>query len=174
MNNEKSIINNETDYSNKLATIEKITELISICDNIYTQFTDITQKEEEKNKQFKEEYKEYTYKKHWGTKFEISIRNKSYNTITCDNLNTFKTAINDGNLKEVDALTIYLNLDFKRGKGLDLEEHENEFKITFKPYDIKLLRKSNHNDQDINQIENVLKDTISKFPESNTIFCDKN
>ena len=171
--NEKSIINNEYDNSNILPAIEYITYLAEYCDGVYKQFIKMTEEDEEKNKQFKQEYKEYNYKKNYGASFEISIREKSYNNINCEDIQTFKTAIADGNLKSVNGLDIKLDLDFKRGKGDNLEEHDNSFSILFKPYEIKFARKSNHNDGQMNQIENNINEILKKFPIANSIFCDK-
>ena len=57
--NKKNIVNNEYDYSNILPTIDNITYLVAFCDNIYNQFLKLIEADEEKNKPFKEEYKEY-------------------------------------------------------------------------------------------------------------------
>ena len=54
--NEKSIINNEYDYSNILPAIEYITYLAEYCDGVYKQFIKMTEEDEEKNKQYKQEY----------------------------------------------------------------------------------------------------------------------
>lgn len=51
------------------------------CDQFYKQFIKMSEDDEEKNKQFKLEYKEYMYKKNYGTNFEIYIREKTYNNI---------------------------------------------------------------------------------------------
>lgn len=169
----KAIINNEYDYSNVLPSIDYISYLVEYCDGVYRQFIKLTEEEEEKNKQFKSEYKEYNYKKNYGAKFEISVMEKSYNRIQCEDVQTFKTAIINGNLKSVLSLYIKMCIDFKRGRGNNLEEHENSFSINFKPYEITFTRTSNHNDADMNQIENNIKEILNRFPVANCIFCDK-
>lgn len=169
----KTIINNEYDYSNMLPAIEYITYLVEYCDGIYKNFIKMTEDDEEKNKKFKSEYKEYKYKRNYGTEFEINILEKTYNNIRCEDIQTFKTAVADGNLKNVNGLKISLILDFQRGLGPKLESHDNSFAIIFEPYQIKFARKSNHNDAEMNQIESNIKEIINKFPVANSIFCDK-
>ena len=64
-------------------------------------------------------------------------------------------------------------MDFRRGRESNLEEHENTFIIKFEPYDITFARKSNYNDQIMNQIEDQINQILQKFPIANSIFCNK-
>ena len=66
-----------------------------------------------------------------------------------------------------------MNIDFARGKGESLDTNENSFVISFKPYEIKFKRKSNHNDPEMNQIEESINAIMRQLPVSNTIFCTK-
>ena len=129
--------------------------------------------DEEKNKQFKPEYKQYTYKKNYGTRFEIYIREKTYNNISCKDLVEFESAVKDGNLKNINSMEIKMDLDFRRGNGNNLEDHENSFTVKFEPYKIIFARKSNYIDQEINQVESAIKQILDKFPKVNSIFCTK-
>ena len=167
------VINNEYDFSNIVPTIESVIYLVEYCDNILNKFLELVAEDEEKNKQYKDEYRTYNFKKVYGQYLNIYIREKTYNNVTCENLKTFLSAINDGNLKNVNGLDIKLSLNFSRGKGRDLVEHENSFDIIFKPYEIKFARKSNHNENMMNQIENNINEILNKFPKINTIFCSK-
>ena len=168
-----SVINNTYDYSNIIPTVECIRYLVQYCDNVYKKFVNLMEEDTKKNEQFKEEFKNYNYKKSYGDLFEIYIREKSYNTTTCKDFATFESAVSNGHLKNVSSLEIRLELDYKRGKCYELKEHENEFIVKFKPYEITFVRKSNHNEESMNQIENIIKDILSKFPISNSIFCTK-
>lgn len=170
---ETSLINNEYDYSTILPTVEAISYLVQYCDNVFKQFTALVEEDEKKNEQFKQEFKNYNYKKTYGERFEVYIREKNYNTITCKDFSSFQSAVNDGNLKNVSSLEIKIDMDFKRGNGNDLKEHENSFTITFKPYDIKFIRKSNHNELNMNKTEKEIIEILNKFQASNTIFCSK-
>lgn len=170
---EPSVKNNEYDYSTIIATPEAITYLVQYCDSTYKKFVALIDEDEKRNEQFKQEFKNYNYKKNYGERFEVYIREKNYNTITCKNLIAFQSAVNDGNLTNVSSLEIRMNLDFKRGKGNDLTDHENSFIIIFKPYEITFTRKSSHNEVKMNQIENGIKDILNKFQTVNTIFCTK-
>lgn len=173
MNENMVVINNEFDYSNCLPTVECVSYLVKYMYEIYEKFLNLIIEDEEKNKQFKYEYKEWTYKKSYGEKFEVYIREKTYNNITCKDYNSFASAISDGNLKNVTSLTIKLDLDFKRGVGDNLTEYENSFCVDFEPYNTIFARKSNNIDSNINQIENNIKMILEKFPTVNTIFCTK-
>ncbi len=169
----KVVVNNEYDYSNILPTVEAISYLVKYCDEMNKHLKRLVEVDEEKNKQFKPEYKEFMYKKSYGQQFEILIREKSYNNITCKDYSQFMSAVNGGNLNRVSGMDIKLCMDFHRGKGDHTEEHENSFLITFKPYEITFIRKSNHNDPNMNQVEQQIKDILNKFPVANCIFCNK-
>ena len=170
----KAVINNEFDYSNIVANVEAITYLVQYCDSMEKQLKKLIEEDEEKNKRFKNEYKDYMYKKTYSERFEVYIRSKSYqNSITCNDYESFVSAVKDGNLKNVSGLDIKLDLDFERGKGDNLDKHENSFKIVFNPYDITFTRISNHNDPSMNQIETQINDILKRFQVVNTIFCTK-
>ena len=66
-----------------------------------------------------------------------------------------------------------MDLDFRRGNGDDLIEHENSFKVIFKPYEITFARKSNHNELKMNQIEYNINNILKQFTVANSIFCTK-
>lgn len=169
----KEIINNEYDYSNALITIENLSYLIQYCDQLYKQLTSLILEDEEKNKPLKLEYRNYTYKKSYNQDFEIYIRGKGYNQITCKDYETFASAVKNKTLVNVNEIHIKLALFFRRGKESALEEHENDFIISIKPYDITLMRKANYRDPSMDLIENQLKSILNQFPVANTIFCDK-
>ena len=59
--NKISIVNNEYDYSNIIPVIDNVTYLVAFCDSIYNNFLKLIANDEEKNKPFKEEYKEYNF-----------------------------------------------------------------------------------------------------------------
>lgn len=171
---DKEIISKEYDFSNILPTVEYVSLLVKYCDGLYNQLIKLCEEDEERNKSFKPEYQNYTYKKYFGNYFEIYINGETVSGISCKDYEQFESAVKGGSLKNVRRVKIDLKLNFKRGNGNNLEEHENEFMITFSPYDIKFIRKSNHNDQNMNQIEQQIIDILNKFPISNCIFCDKN
>lgn len=168
-----NIINNEYDYSNIIASIEGVTYLIQYCDNVYKQFLKLIEDDEKRNEPLKYEFQNYAYKKNFGNHFEIYIREKSFNNITCKDFESFKTAVNNGDLKSINSLEIKLDLDYKKGKNANLINHENSFTIIFKPYEIIFARKSNFNEVNMNQIENDINEIMKKFPTVNSIFCTK-
>lgn len=170
---DKVVINNEYDYSNIVPTVDSVSYLVQYCDNLYKKLIKLIEEDEEKNKMFKTEYKEYMYKKTYCPEFEVYIREKTYNNITCKDYETFISAVKDGNLNEVNEVEIKLYMNFKRGKGEQLDEHENSFIVIFKPYDIKFARKSNYDDPNMNQIEQEINNILKQFPVANSIFCNK-
>lgn len=103
----------------------------------------------------------------------IKIRQKNYNTISCKNYDSFIEAVKNGQVSNIESLEIHLVLDYKRGKIDNLNSYENDFNITFKPYQISFIRKANHQEIEMNQIENNLNEILKKFPVTNTIFCSK-
>lgn len=169
----QAVINNEFDYSNVVPTVEMILYLVQYCDQVYNQLTKLVKDDEEKNKQFKSEYKEWNYKKSYGQSFEVFIREKNYNNITCKDYSQFVSAVNGGNLNEISGMYIKLCMDFFRGKGENTVEHENSFTMSFKPYEITFTRKSNYNDPSMNKIEEQINSIFKHFPVANSIFCTK-
>lgn len=170
---DETVINNEYDYSNIVPTVENITYIIQYCAQIYSHFLKLIAEDENKNEKLKYEFKNYNYKKSYGEGFEVKVRQKNYNTISCKTYSSFIGAVNSGQLLNVDSLEISLNLNYKRGKNDSFKNHENSFNITFKPYDIRLVRKANYKETDMELIENNLNEMLKKFPIANTIFCFK-
>lgn len=83
------------------------------------------------------------------------------------------SAVRDGNLDYVDSVEIKLDMDFERGVGNDCDKHENSFTIIFEPYNIIFARKSNHNDSNMNKIEEQINSILKQFPVANSIFVIK-
>lgn len=169
----ETAISNEYDYSNVIPTAQNIGNLVQYCDAIYNQLLNLIEEDEKKNIQLKEEYRNYTWKKSYNMNFEVSIKQKNYNNISCKNHSSYQDALNSGQVNHLTSLVIDTNLSFKRGEGMKLQEHQNSFKIVFKPYEISFLRKSNYNDPHMNQIEENIKSILNKFETVNTIFCSK-
>ena len=168
-----TIINNEYNYSNIIPTTDVVFQLVKYFDSLYKHFQKLIEEDEEKNKKLVPEYQEFLYKDTYSFDFEVNITSKSINTICCKDLDQFISAVNGGNLNNIYALKIELNLDFGRGKGNNIENHKNKFKISFKPYEIIFIRKSNYNDQSMTEIEEMTKKALASFPVSNTIFYSK-
>lgn len=171
--NNKKIINNSFDYSNAIMTVEYVTYLVQYLDGLYNQLQGLIKEDKTKNEKLKSEYRNYRYKTSFSDRFRIYISLKGYNNITCEDLETFKAAIKDGNLKNVSFLEIKLELNYKTGKENELIDLDNEFIISLKPYEIVFNRKSNNNDVKMNQIENNINEILKKIPTANTIFCTK-
>lgn len=170
---ETVIINNEYDYSNVVPLIECVSYLVQYCDSVYRQFMVLVEEDAKRNEQLKYDYQNYDYKKSYRDSFQVYIREKSYNNITCKDFASFQSAIKDGNVKNINSLEIKLDLYYGRGKNNSLVEYENSFTVIFKPYEITFARKSNHNEANMNQIEITIKDILNKFPVTNSIFCTK-
>lgn len=98
---------------------------------------------------------------------------KNFNTVSCNDFISFQSVVNAGNLNNINSLEIKLEINFMRGKINEFVEYQNSFDIVFKPYDIKFIRVSNHNELKMNQVENYIKSILNKFQVVNTIFCSK-
>lgn len=172
--NEKSVINNEYDYSNIIPLIDYITYLVRYCDDTLKQLKRLFAEDEERNKALKYEYKDYTFKACYGDRCEVYISGKDYNgIITCKDLESFNSAVSNGNLNNISKLKIVLDLDYERGSKGNMEKHENSFSIIFEPYNIKFKRSSNFKDDMMDMVENDINNMLRKFPVMNTIFCTK-
>ena len=169
----ETVINNEFDYSNIIATADEISPLVQYCEQLYNQLMELNQEDEIKNRKLKYEFREHDYEKHIGMSFEINTMDKNYNIITYKSYRAYLEAANSGQIKEVSSLEIDLRLNYRRGKGERLEDYNNSFKITFKPYDIKFRRQSNHDESNINQMEETIRKILDNYPVANTIFCTK-
>ena len=173
---EKEIeISREYDYSNSVPEVQFISFLAQYCDSYYKQLIKMCEEDEEKNTKLKSEYRNFQYKKSFGSKFEVAIKEKgnSISNLSCKTYDSFVEAVNSGHLNNVESVVITLDLSFKRGKDMSTKEHENLFKISFKPYNIVFTRKSNYADSNMDQIENVINEILKKFKVQNTIFCTK-
>ena len=76
-------------------------------------------------------------------------------------------------LKNVSKLIISLNIDFYRGTNDNKQIHENSFKISFEPYNIKFIRKSNIKDEEMDMIENNIRRILDSFKVQDSIFYSK-
>lgn len=159
-NDIETIINKEYDYSNSIIDEKSIEYLVSYCESVYNQFNNLINEDEKRNEKLKHEFKNYNYKNTYTKNYEIRIREKEHSTTRLKNYETFCEYIKTKK-RNIEQLEIELNLNYKRGTNLSYKEHENIFKISFKPYDIKFTRKSNYNEQIMNQVEeNINKNSI--------------
>ena len=174
-NNEvkETVINNEYDYSNVVASAENIGYLVKYCENVYKQLLYLFKVEEDKNEKLKSEFKNYLYRKSYNDKFEVTIRDRNYKSFGCKSYEAYIEALKSNQIQSVESLEIILELGYKRGGEFDGETYENKFKISFKPYNIIFTRNSNHNEIDMNNIETNINEILKKFEVANTIFCTK-
>ncbi len=174
MNEElETVINNEYDYSTIIPSAEAIGYIIQYCENLYNQFSQLVTSDEQKNETLKLEYKNYEYGRHFKSEFTVTIKQRGLNNIICKNYNAYLDAVRSGNVNNLNGLDIIMDLSYKRGAYQNTVEHRNDFKVIFRPYDIKFIRKSNHNEGNMNQIENAINGILKQFPTANSIFCSK-
>lgn len=172
-NEEELVINNEYDYSNIIPTEDKIIKIVEFCDQMYNNYLHLIEEDEKQNEKLKYEYQNYNFKNCYGMELEIKINSKNYNNISCKGYKAFLEIVSNNQLKNIDSLEIKLNLDYKKGKNNNLKEHQNSFNITFKPYEITFIRKSNYNEDTMNRIERIINKLLKEFSIANTIFCSK-
>lgn len=168
-----SSIDNKFDYSNIIPKIEDIRRLAEYCFKVYEDFKNKCDVEEEKNKQFKPEYKNYECTQMFSTGCEIRYMDNNYKTTNFKDYESFISSVNNENITNVMSLEINLCLDYKKGPGSNLVEHKNSFDIKFKPYEIIFSRKADFNELAMNNIENNINDIMNSFNSANTIFCTK-
>lgn len=167
-------LKNEYDYSNAVIEKNNLLFLVQYLDGLNKQLVKLTEEDEENNKKFKNEYREYNYKKSYKQGLNIYVRFANYTqNITCNDYEKFSSSVSNGLVKNIESMDIELDLSFFRGHGEDLSEHENSFKITIKPYKIEFIRISNYDDELIDQIENQINNIMNKFSKINSIFCSK-
>ena len=53
----ETTINNESDYSNIIASVDNIAYIVQYCDNVYSQFQQLVAEDEQKNERLKYEFK---------------------------------------------------------------------------------------------------------------------
>ena len=174
MNEElETAINNEYDYSNIIASGEAVAYIVKYCETLFNQFNALIANDEKKNEMLKYEFKNYEYAKHFKSEFTVTIKQRGLNNIICKNYNAYMEALNSGNINNLNGMDIIMDLSYKRGANSELKEHRNDFKIIFRPYDIRFIRKSNHNEVNMNQIEDSINAMLKQFPVANTIFFNK-
>ena len=165
-------INREYDYSNIVPEIDKVQLLVEYCSKVYENFIKLVDEDEAKNEKIKYEFKNYTYKRHFGEEFSVTIYHE-YNHVDCKNYQSFMELVSSNQVSNINRLDIELDINFKRGTGDNLETYENKYKISFKPYDIKFIRNSNRKDEEFETIEDNIKKILNVFKQQNSIFYSK-
>lgn len=174
MNEDKEMtVNNVYDYSNAIVTEEEIAYLVQYLDHTYNQLVELINEDEKRNEKLKYELQNYTYKESFGKALSITVYNKNYSNVTCNNYASFMELINNKQLRNVGHINIQMDLNYRRGNNNNLVSHNNSFKIVFKPYDISFVRQSNFQEEEMDQIENYINQVLKSFPVANTIFCYK-
>lgn len=163
-------VNHEYLYPNVLVVREYVENLAGFCYKAYRALSKKVTEEEEKNEPLKYEHREYDYKKSYGMRFKIYIWTNNSGSLEYDSDDALRTAAANGRLNDVSSLKIEMDLDFGRGKEGAIEEHKNEFVISFRPYDIKFVRNSNYNDPEMDDLEKQIVNLMEDFPATKTIF----
>lgn len=174
---DEKIINPRYDYSNIIPNKEYVKVLTQYCFAVYNQLLKMFDEDQKKNERLKSEYKNFEYLKHYSTGIEISVKERAkegqYIGSSYD-FNDYKSFIDYIDRKPtLTSLKIELNLSFKRGGEYKTTEYTNVFIISFEPYNIIFSRKSNHEDKNMDQIEQYIKSVLDKFSTVDTIFYSK-
>ena len=169
---EKNIINGY-DYSNIIPTNEYISMLVQYCEKVSNQYLQLINQDEEKNEKLKYDFKYYQYGKIYGTGLNVVIFDKSFQRIEYQNFLSYSQAVQNRQVNNINSMEVRLNINFKRGQSGKTKEHNNEFIVKFKPYEIKFTRKSNFDDNMMNQVEKDINELLRSFPTVDTIFCTK-
>lgn len=143
----------EFDYSNVLPTTTNVGEIIKYLEQIYIKYGKMAENE-------KEDY---------ILDYDIKIKGLFSEKIECKNYEDYISNVESGYLNKIDSIEIKLILNYIEDK----EEYRNEFTISIKPYDIKFNRNSNHNEDNMNEIELSINNLFKRLLVINTIFYTK-
>lgn len=175
--NDEKVINPRYDYSNIIPNKEYVKVLAQYCFAVYNQLLKMFEEDQKKNERLKSEYKSFEYMKHYSTGIEIIVRERVKEgqfTGSSFAFKDYKSFVDYIDRKTgLDSLKIKLDLSFKRGGEFKNIEHINVFTISFEPYNIIFSRKSNHEDESMDQIEQYIKSVLDKFSTVDTIFYSK-
>lgn len=162
----------EYDFSKTIPYRENILQVIEYMDKVYNMLENLIKEDEEKNKKYSSEYKNYMYKKNYNKEFSITI---FYKDAKINNLTSYEqlySGLMSGILKGISKINIKLNMSFNRGNDSLLEEHIHEFKLNIKPYEITLSRNSNVSDDEANEVFNAIFNMMNKMDKVDTIFTE--
>lgn len=169
-------ISNKYDYSNIIVNAENVGLLIQGCEALYNQLMNLINEDEKRNEMLKYELRNYNYKKNYNTGFNVNAIDKERGyrgMLEFDSYEKYNKAVQDKLIIGIEKLTITLNLSYKAGHNDSLVEYSNEFIMIFEPYNIRFERKSNHDEEYMNQVEEYINKMFNIFPVQNTIFCTK-
>ncbi len=152
-NDEEENILHEFDYSNVLPTTNSVGEIIKYVEQIYINYKKMISKDNNE----------------YNINYEINIKGLFSDNIECKNYEDYVSNVESGYINKIDSLEIKLILNYIE----DSEEYNNEFTVSIKPYDIKFNRISNHNEENMNEIEKSINNLFKRLPVANTIFYTK-
>ena len=165
-----SPVNHEHLYPNLLPVREYVENLASFCERAYKVLEKKADEDEQKNASIEYSQQEYVYKKSFGAGFKVHLYTNANVSLDYETADSLLAASRDGRLNDVSMLVIRLDLDFSRGKNNAFEDHNNEFEISFRPFDVKFLRNSNYVDPDMDKLEDEIVKILEDFPFMKTIF----
>ena len=170
-----SPINHEYFFPNILAVREYVENLVAFCDGARRTLQKNIDEDERKNESVELSQRKYDYKKLYdgATNLRIFVYDNSGSSSNYDGESAFRAAASSGRLNDIAHLDIDLTLSFGRGIGNEIDAHKNVFSISFKPYDIKLVRDSNFSDPEMDALEEQLIKMMEDFPTAKTIFTAK-
>ena len=167
----KDIIENTYNFSDTIITVEVIDYIAKYFQSIIDYYEKLFIEDEQKNEKLKYDFQNYSYKKSYNTGLDITIGSKEYSSIHCNNYNSFKQMINENKAKNLGFFNIELSINYKSGNNNNLIEHNNNFSIKMKPYDIIFKCSSNNSDSEMNNVEEyIINEIFNKIPHVPTIF----
>ena len=169
LENQSSMVNSVFDFSNALVDTNNLLPLVQYYYGIYMQYIKLAEEDAQRNEKLKYDYQKFECSKRWF-KFKIRTLTNDYNNAEYNTLADFNYAVTNGKIRDISLLEIELTLDFSTGTNNNKIDYDNEFVITFKPYDIKFKRKSNKNIQTMQEIEDYTISLLQSFNKQTTIF----
>lgn len=167
------IVNHTYSFNNAVPMLDYVMDVCRYLDTCYRELEKMSDEDEKKNEDLKHEYRVYSHKKAFSTRFSIYCYSNVQRSIPTSSSYAELERLRDaGFLKQLSNMTIELNYDFEVGKNNELETHHNEIELKFKPYEITLTRVSDHADAEVDQIEATTKRKMDEFVSYETIFGD--
>ena len=163
----KKLINEKNDFSNSLINKDVIKYIIDYCFKNYQNLNQLVKDDEERNERLQYNLRRYSYKKHYSSCCEVTIKYNDERRIVLDNLEQIKDVI----FNNINRLRIVLDLSYRctsdEGEEID---RLNRFIFNFEPSNIYFTREANYSEPNIEEINNSFKQLFSQIPSYETIF----
>ena len=149
-------VNHEYNMSTLIPNLENINKVIDCFHSYFEKF----------NSLLLERSHELNLEKTYSTGLGVYILFNDYEIQSFNNYKEYKESFKETELNDVKTIEIELNLCYMRDGVI----HNNEFKLTVRPYNIKFTRKSTYDENAINIMETYIYKYINELSKEKTVF----